>query len=205
MEQKQRIQLSYYDLEDVMNWPNTPGLQAFNRAMQAHDQLYQAEPQHHKQLQLEDFALAEQFDLHLSTEDFRHYAAEKFTEMLPENPQDMQIPLTIRIAMEGTSEDTIGMVTIKRKPNGYGAYIFTQLLKHPSWMGVDASLPGLHGLRAVVFQSKIKDQPSVVLAMDPNTLQANSAAPFPLGQPTILRDLLAWHGAEPIWTELALG
>lgn len=204
MEQKQRVQVSYYDLEDVMNWPNTPGLQSFNRAMKAHDQLYQAEPQHHKHLQLEDFALAEQFDLHLDTDDFRHYATAKFTRMLPENPVDMQIPLTIRIAMEGTSVDTIGMVTIKRKPNGYGAYIFTQLLKHPSWMGLDASLPGLNGLRAVVFQSKIKDQPSVVLAMDPNTLEANLATPFPPGQPTILRDLLAWHGAEPVWTEVAL-
>ena len=205
MKQKQKLQISYYDLEKVMTWPNTPGIESFNRAMEAHDQLYQAEPSTHKQLEMEDFILAEQFDLHLNTEKFRHYAVEKFTQMLPDHSKDMQIPLTIRIAMEGTSQDTIGMVTIKRKPDGYGSYIFTQLLKHPSWMGVDASLPSLQGLRAVVFQSYIKDQPSVVLAMDPNTLQANSAAPFPSGHSSILRDMLAWHGAEPVWTDVTLG
>ena len=191
-------------LEDVMKWPNTPGLQPFQRAQQAHKQLRGITSTDKERLQPQDLILVEQVDLWFRTGPFRRYADRKLARTLPQLPERLHTALALRIAVEGTSEDTIGMVIITKEPDGHNSHIFTQLLRHPHWMGFDAFLPNIRRLRVIVFQQETPNRPDAILAMDPSTMPPPSYAPFPPGQATVLRDLLAWHGSEPVWSEVAL-
>ena len=192
-------------LEDVMKWPNTPGLEPFQRAQQAHKQLRGINSTDNKRLQPQDLILVEQVDLWYRTGPFRRYADRKLARTLPQLPERLHTALTVKIAVEGTSEDTIGMVIITKEPDGKNSHTFTQLLRHPHWMGFEACLPNLRGLRVIVFQHETPDRPDAILVMDPSTMPSPSHAPFPPGQATVLRDLLAWHGGEPVWSETPLG
>ena len=188
-----------------MKWPNTPGLEPFQRADQTHKQLRGANSTDHKRLQPEDLILVEQIDLWFQTGPFKQHAASKLARILPKFPGHLHTALAVRIAIEGASEDTIGMVIITKEPDAQDSHMFTQLLRHPHWMGLEACLPNLKGLRVIVFQHHTPDRPDVILAMDPSTMPRPSQAPFPPGQPAVLRDLLAWHGGEPWWSTVPLG
>ena len=192
-------------LEDVMKWPNTPGLEPFQRAQQAHKQLRGINSTDNKRLQPQDLILVEQVDFWFRTGPFRRYADRKLARTLPQIPERLHTALAVRIAVEGTSEDTIGMVIITKETNGQNSHIFTRLLRHPHWMGFEACLPNIRGLRVIVFQHETPDRPDAILAMDPSTMPPPSHAPFPPGQASVLRDLLAWHGGKPVWSETPLG
>ena len=190
--------------EVVMTWPNTPGLTSFNRAVKAHSELYTSTPWEHSHLTLEDFRLAEQYDLLINTEDFRRKAADRFSTAARTIPPERYIPLLLQITTEAASDDTIGLAIATKSPKGKGFYTFTQLLKHPHWMGMDPALPKLKGLRAVVFDLNTPSSPAFILALPPNDISVKEHKPFPQGQASILRDLLAWHGATPAWSPISL-
>lgn len=187
--------------DKVMQWPNTPGTTAFGRALKAHQQLYNAQPCQHSHLALEDFALAEQYDLLLEATRFRTWALEAFHRESAITPPERYVPLMLKLAIGACTEDTIGVAIAEKTDQGPGLYTFTQLLKHPHWMGLDPSLPKIKGLKAVIFQVT-PGTPGFIIALPPRDINAKRQRPFPPGLPTILRDLLDWHGAQPVWSNV---
>lgn len=195
-----KIESFFVNAEQAMHWPNTPGHKALKRAELAYEQLYQAHPSQVDHLTLEDFTLAEQYDILIHTGAYRDQATRRFHHTFNSTPEHQLISLVLRTAIAGNTPDTIGMAIAVNLPGGKGSYSFTQLLRHPHWMGLDAALPRIKGLRAIIFPDKTNNQPAAVVATAPGNITTRSEAPFPPGQATILKDLLSWHGADPVWT-----
>ena len=78
-----------------------------------------------------------------------------------------------------------------------------QIVRDPDWMGLSPIFVSLKGTNALIWEAE--DEPNTILcliALPPEHMQGCPETPdnqFPEGEPSTLRDILKWHGANPVW------
>ena len=126
----------------------------------------------------------------------------------------------VNIADKGNSAENIGLAAVCENPEGKlkrrepidprthtnpgqntsPHFAFTRLPRSLDWMGLDPTLKVLNGLRAIVFGNQL---PHYVIAMTDEQWKdiPPTDSPFPMGQASILQEILEWHGATTIWMD----
>ena len=197
-----RTALSELDME---GWPNTPGTERVQRARDAReadlgDWVFEPEAGHGRDQALRDMELLAESR---RNESFRHRAGRRFarTMTLPDGQTVRQ--LMASIAQDGNTQTTIGMAVMSRDPgqDGKGVYSFTRISRDPGWMGMDPTLPSLHGLKAVVVEAQGRPgRPGTVIALPADAVGDDIPdLEFPPGEARVLRDLIRHHGGCPVW------
>ena len=104
----------------------------------------------------------------------------------------------VAVAMEGTSEDFVGMI-IQPEGDGDGPipFIITKLQRDPEWVGVNPSLEFCRGLEVHIFVTQ--DDPGAVamVAAAPDWEQGTGTTWENPGEDleATIRDVVMWHGA----------
>ena len=212
-------------IEDMMAWPNTPGLDAFAWASEEYDSLitnYECCPGPlETQIPFDQFSEGRHF-LQIVYEEGEIIEAEHNFTALLKKPRGRSIPELALAAMNEFVYDecipiclALPMETTEPNPqHRKGASIsfpkrlrtqqtdigFAQLSRNPRWMGFSQALPSLRSLTALVIQDPANPTiPRAVVACPSRSIQhtAPKARNFPDGTPRVLKDLLTWHGALP--------
>ncbi len=201
---------------EMEGWPNTPGTIRIERGRDARsainaDCIFEPEAGHGRDQAIADIELLDQTQ---RNQQFREQASGYFAMSALCAPASEAAALMMEIASTGNTSATIGIAIMEKAPgeDSNGAYAFSCLSRDSDWMGLDPTLPGVRGLRAVVEESAdTPGVPGTVMAMprgcaggDENP-EAENPDDFPPGQARTLRDLLRWHGADPVWADRNAG
>ena len=203
---------------DMDGWPNTPGTARIERGRHARtaiqaDWIFEPEAGRGRDQAIADIESLEQTQ---KNQLFRESAGRSFARSALCAPASEAVAIMAKIASAGNTGKSIGMAIMEEAPgeDSNGTYTFTYLSRDPDWMGFDPALPRVRGLRAVVEESAdMPGSPGTVIALPrgyagqadgrPEARGQEDSHPedFPPGQARTLRDLLRWHGAEPVWAD----
>ena len=219
----QHEQLPEYTTQEIMTWPNTPGIHRYHSADKYLDLTIDEDldepPQGTPINQYPDHVilatvLLDPFLTAEVEEDISNITVVTTTGKLIEKLLEAMDPLcsgtTIGIVVHNTvnlslNEQITTQATMTEpipEMDQFTADVtLGRLSRHQDWMGIAPLLPSLRGLNAIVFESPTEPgKTHAVVAMRPEDAPLHPAPSiFPEGEPSVLRDLLTWHGAHPYW------
>ena len=205
--------------QEMMSSPNSPSHERYTAAAQAYHAW-----DHQNNLNAEqDLANhveglpSEHKPFHQFT-DLDHYsdivAAEYLTEetsaefqMDVDAEPDTALFLAMYGARQGCTHSTIGLARCSFEQSSEGPQTlvaFGRTSRHPDWMAMSPLLHNIFEMTAFIFQEPGSSAPSFVLFTDkvPETPAIHQHYhPCPEGQATILKDLLRYLGAIPVWVQ----
>ena len=180
--------------EEMMTWPNTPGMKRYLDAAALFEILIDAE-------EIDEY-LTDMLNA-IGDRDFYDVVLKAMEDMAT----DSTIGVVVHLPVTPSLTDQMNPQEIAYETPlvlETGDFAIGMLSRHPDWMGLSPILTLLKGMDAMVFEGKNTPGKAASIIACPKTETPEFEAeplPFPPGETTILRDLLAWHGATPIWIE----
>ena len=101
------------------------------------------------------------------------------------------------IALEGTTDDLIGMVIENEREGGGAECLITSIYRDPGWVGLNPQLELCRGLEAHIFSGGPEEREvQVVLAIPADPGLGGNTGTEPRGElPEAIREVVLWHGA----------
>ena len=181
------------ELEEIRDWPGTPGNRRFREAMRRVREGRAGEG---------DAATLRKI---LETPEYREWAQSSVQELTLARRHGLITDCAIEeITTRGSDEDFVGL-SIMTDTGGGGAAAprdfrlnirFTRLSRDPQWMGLDGWLPLLEGLRVEILEGTDPGEPGAVVSV-PASLPPypHGTSEIPPGQPSRMAEIARWHGA----------
>ena len=217
--------MKFIPIEEMMEWPNTPTMMRYTKAAHIFFELTaNTGNPNNPEIELPPEALyyehvAESMELNDQAMDrinatSPYIKVEDFYEIII----DATLPLFTTTAFPAIICYDAG-TSIQENMNNQGEtaqmsegdYMETpniiceiaQIVRDSDWMGLSPIFPSMKGTNALIWEAH--DEPETVLcliALHPEHMQGSLETfndQFPEGEPSTLRDILKWHGANPVW------
>ena len=216
--------MRFTSVEEMMEWPNTPGMQRYLKAATAFigsKGHLPPDPQQSEALFYQH--VAESGDLHsevfnVINTTFRNSNTQDFYNIIIDAVRPLSTSTAFpAILCRSTDLDinqsvnpqgqAFQMNVIPDPPLAKVTFELAHLIRHPDWMGLSPILKSLKDTTATMWESQ--DQPGTILclvALPPGNPQKAITTPeqhFPDGEPSNLNNILKWHGANPVWVPAA--
>ena len=188
-----------------MDWPNTPGLERYLNS--AKDHIRQG-PNPTDSPPSEGLY----FRLFSHAIDLTAEASKEIKTTLANNPVtnhgdfykiilDNIRPLSTESAIPAVLCQNTRM---RPPPRNFPWFWMDILIREPDWMGVATLLPSLRNTNTILWEASPPDtgRTLCLVALSPGhpvNLPEEATDQFPRGEPSTLRDILTWHGANPLW------
>ena len=188
-------------VETMNDWPCTPGRKRNRAANRLSDQLQMGiiTPAEADPNTLED---VHALNLIRQGNMFQNSIIGEFITRTNGHLTDQQFLETVlELTERADRDDTIGFASQFNQGSQQG-FVFAELLRDPTWLGMNPVLPTVEGNLISIRESKTKPgQPGVVLGfiMAPGMrITDQPEGEFPEGTARLLRNVLRWHQAKAI-------
>ena len=186
----------------TQGWPHTPGKRLFERAEQAHLNVYHTCRTPSGPVPAPDFPLAELFDELTHVNTFRTPSPQRLPRHARHQPQHpAKGPRHRRRPHRLIPQHHRHSRRTPRSTTGPNPTSFSLLVRDPGWLGMDPILPLFKNTHAIIIGDPQSGRPHAAIGLpDPITPKRDHAPTHPEHPETAaLQIILGWHGATVQW------